>query len=100
MLLFWLYCLWFAPRHVCLVTVQPQALVSSIARTDLVIIPATAIRSYEAASKGNRALIDWIGRQYKQGAEVASICSGAFMLAATGVLDGRACSTHWAYADA
>jgi transcriptional regulator GlxA family with amidase domain len=44
-------------------------------------------------------LIDWIEKQYKQGAEVASICSGAFLLASSGLLDGKNCSTHWSVAD-
>jgi transcriptional regulator GlxA family with amidase domain len=45
--------------------------------------------------KENQLLIDWIEKQYKQGAEIASICTGAFMLASTGLLDGKTCSTHW-----
>lgn len=80
------------------VSVHPARLISSIAKTDLIIIPASAIRSYEQAAKANRTLIEWIKKQYQQGAEVASICSGAFVLAATGLLDGKTCSTHWAYA--
>lgn len=47
----------------------------------------------------NKLLIDWIAKQYKNGAEIASICTGAFMLASSGLLDGKTCSTHWAVAD-
>jgi transcriptional regulator GlxA family with amidase domain len=47
----------------------------------------------------NKILIDWITQQYKSGAEIASLCTGAFMLASSGLLDGRSCSTHWAAAD-
>ena len=43
----------------------------------------------------NAALIQWIKEQYTGGAEVASICTGAFLLAATGLLEGKTCSTHW-----
>ena len=49
--------------------------------------------------KGNKLLIDWIEKQYKHSAEVASICTGAFMLAASGLLDGKICSTHWSAAE-
>ncbi len=49
--------------------------------------------------KENKLLIDWIEKQYKHGAEIATICTGAFMLASTGLLDGKSCSTHWATAD-
>ncbi|OIQ92880.1 HTH-type transcriptional regulator CdhR [mine drainage metagenome] len=82
-----------------LITVQPHTQISAIKKTDLIIIPASSVRSYNKAEKGNQLLIDWIERQYNFGAEVASICSGAFMLASSGILDGRTCSTHWAYAE-
>jgi transcriptional regulator GlxA family with amidase domain len=45
--------------------------------------------------KDNAALINWVREQYKMGAEIASICTGAFLVAATGLLVGRSCSTHW-----
>ena len=44
-------------------------------------------------------MIDWIEQQYKQGAEIASICTGAFLLASSGLLDGKTCSTHWSAAN-
>jgi transcriptional regulator GlxA family with amidase domain len=80
------------------VSVQPQVNISAIKKSNLIIIPSTLIRSYNKAEKGNQLLIDWVGKQYKHGAEVASMCSGAFMLASTGLLNGRTCSTHWAHA--
>jgi transcriptional regulator GlxA family with amidase domain len=55
--------------------------------------------NYEKAIKQNKLLIEWIGKQYTNGAEIASICTGAFMLASSGLLDGKNCSTHWAVAD-
>lgn len=82
-----------------LFTVKPQTHISAIKKTDLIIIPSLN-HNYENAVKGNELLIDWIERQYKDGAEIASICTGAFMLASSGLLDGRTCSTHWAAADA
>jgi len=82
-----------------LITLKPQINISAIAKTNLIIIPSSLVRSYQKAAKGNQLLMDWIEQQYKQGAEVASVCSGAFMLASSGVLDGKNCSTHWAYAD-
>ena len=81
-----------------LFTVSPHTHISSITKTNLIIIPSLN-HNYQKAVKGNRPLIDWIERQYKHGAEVASICTGAFLLAASGLLDGRTCSTNWAVAD-
>jgi transcriptional regulator GlxA family with amidase domain len=81
-----------------LFTVKPHTNISAITKTNLVIIPSLN-HNYEKAVKGNKLLIDWIAKQYKNGAEIASICTGAFMLASTGLLDGRSCSTHWAMAN-
>jgi transcriptional regulator GlxA family with amidase domain len=49
--------------------------------------------------KENKLVIDWIEKQYKHGAEIASICTGAFLLASSGLLEGKICSTHWAVAN-
>jgi len=81
-----------------LFTVKPHTHISAIARTDLIVIPSLN-HNYQKAIKGNEPLIDWIEKQYKNGAEIASICTGAFLLAASGLLNGRTCSTHWAFAD-
>jgi len=82
-----------------LVILQPEINVSAITQTHLIILPPSAIRSYKNAEKGNQKLMDWIVEQYKNGAEVASLCSGAFMLASTGLLEGKTCSTHWVHAN-
>ena len=68
--------------------------IREIEKTDLVIIPSVSY-DYHEVIKDNEELIDWIREQYKNGAEIASICTGAFLLAATGLLDGKTCSTHW-----
>ena len=78
--------------------VRPHTYISAVKKTDLIIIPSLN-HNYEKAVKGNQPLIDWIAKQYKGGAEIASICTGAFLLASSGLLDGRNCSTHWAVAD-
>lgn len=75
--------------------VRPRTDVSTIKRTDLIIVPSLN-HNYERAIKGNQLLIDWLRQQYKNGTQIASICTGAFLLAAAGLLDGKSCSTHWA----
>jgi transcriptional regulator GlxA family with amidase domain len=82
-----------------LFTVKPHTNISAIAKTDLIIIPSLN-HNYQEAVKKNKLLIDWMEQQYKTGAEIASICTGAFMLAASGLVDGKNCSTHWSAADA
>ncbi|WP_428740205.1 GlxA family transcriptional regulator [Tenacibaculum sp.] len=80
-------------------SIKQNATIKEITETNLIIIPASLVRSYETATKNNKLLIDWIEKQYKQGAEIASMCVGGFMLASTGLLSGKTCSTHWAMAD-
>ena len=81
-----------------LISLQPEIMLSEIKKTDLVIVPPSAIRSPNDVQKGNRTIAKWVEKQYKQGAEVASMCSGVFMLASTGILEGKTCSAHWAHA--
>jgi len=81
-----------------LFSVRPHTNISTISKTNLVIIPSLN-HNYEQAVKGNKLMIEWITQQYKNDAEIASICTGAFMLASTGLLDGKSCSTHWAVAE-
>jgi len=82
-----------------ILSIKHQFTIHEIKKTSLVIIPASLIRSYDTATKNNQLLIDWIAKQYKHGAEIASMCAGSFMLAATGLLEGRSCSTHWALSE-
>jgi transcriptional regulator GlxA family with amidase domain len=81
-----------------LFSVKPHTNISNIAKTDLIIIPSLN-HNYEEVLKENKPLIDWIEYQYKLGSEVASICTGAFILASTGLLDGKTCSTHFTAAN-
>lgn len=81
-----------------LFSVKPHTPVSAIKKTNLIIVPSLN-HNYEKAVKGNKLLIDWIAKHYKNGAEIASICTGAFLLASSGLLDGKSCSTHWAAAE-
>jgi len=73
--------------------------IKNIKETDLVIIPAM-YGNLQKAVEDNKEFVPWILEQYKQGAEVASLCLGAFLLAATGLLEGRKCATHWLAAQA
>ena len=81
-----------------LFAVKPHTNIAAITKTNLIIIPSLN-HNYHKVVKENKLLIDWIEKQYKYGAEIATICTGAFMLASTGLLDGKNCSTHWSAAD-
>lgn len=77
--------------------VHPDHLLREVTRTDLVIIPALS-GDMKAAIELNKDFIPWIKDQYAGGAEVASLCLGAFLLGASGLLAGKKCSTHWLFA--
>lgn len=81
-----------------LYTVNADVLLQDIKKTNLIIIPAID-GELKSAIDQNSAFIPWIIRQYKGGAEVASLCLGAFLLASTGLLKGRKVATHWGAAN-
>lgn len=64
--------------------------------SDLVIVPAV-LGNFRSIVERNAAAVQWIRDSYLAGAEIASLCVGSFLLAATGLLDGKSCSTHWAF---
>lgn len=81
-------------------SVTPIEDISRIKETDLIIIPAFLPQtSPEQNIKLNKKTIEWILFQYKNGAEVASLCTGAYVLAASGLVDDKNCSIHWNDAD-
>ncbi len=75
-------------------TAHANLLIDEVKKTDLIIIPALD-GDIQQALEANQDFIPWIIKQYKNGAEVASLCIGAFVLASTGLLNGRKCATHW-----
>src|SRR5579872_5845868 len=81
-----------------LVSIHTDAVLKDARKPDLVIIPAISV-PLDKAIKLNQKLLPWIVDCYKDGSEVASLCIGAFLLAETGLLSGKTCSTHWLYAN-
>jgi transcriptional regulator GlxA family with amidase domain len=79
-------------------TVHTDLLLDEVKKTDLIFIPAY-YGDTQSFLETNKDFLPWIVRQYKKGAEIVSLCVGAFMLAKTGLLDGKKCSTHWCAAD-
>ncbi|MBU3952203.1 MAG: helix-turn-helix domain-containing protein [Proteobacteria bacterium] len=77
------------------VQVLPHCSIAAIAKTDLIVI-ASATHIDRILQK-NPELIPWILRHYHQGAQVASICTGVFLLAETGLLDGKSATLHWGF---
>ena len=77
-----------------LFTVHTDKLLKEVGKVDLIFIPAISGDINEAI-KLNKKMLPWLLKQYGNGSEIASLCIGAFLLAATGLLDGKKSSTHW-----
>ncbi|MBA3285407.1 MAG: helix-turn-helix domain-containing protein [Nitrosopumilus sp.] len=77
-------------------SVFPDKLINQVEKTDLIIIPAL-FGNMQIAVDVNKKFIPWIVKHYENGAEVASLCVGAFLLASTGLINGKKCSTHWGF---
>lgn len=77
-------------------SITTDVLLAEAGQADLVIVPPV-FGDMATSISLNEAVMPWITEQYNNGAEVASLCVGAFLLATTGLLEGRKCSTHWAY---
>lgn len=80
----------------CVIKVDSE--LADVRDTDLIIVPAIwgdVLR----ATQLNKNYFPWLVRQYEKGTEIATYCVGAFLVAATGLLNGKQCATHWAYAN-
>ena len=77
------------------VFIQPHHSIETIHETDLIVI-ASATYIKKILQK-NPEIIPWLIRQYNQGAHIASICTGVFLLAETGLLDRKTATLHWGF---
>ncbi len=80
------------------VWLTPQQVISNVGPYDVILVPSFNDR-IEEGLEANRAFMPWLRECHQNGAVLATWCSGAFMLAATGVLDGKTATTHWAMAE-
>lgn len=60
----------------------------------LVLIPSFTTENLAASVAANKDYLPWLREQYQNGAELASFCTGAFLLGASGLLDGKIATTH------
>jgi putative intracellular protease/amidase len=74
--------------------VAPDLTLAQIAATDVVIIPTMA-GNIAATINSNRALVPWIQQQYRAGAEIAGLCTGASFIAETALIHDGNCCSRW-----
>lgn len=78
--------------------IEPHCSIHDVSDTDLVMISAIS-GDIERMIETNRESIDWMVHLNRSGTHLASICTGAFILAETGLLNGKTATTHWGFAD-
>lgn len=80
------------------VPIDVQRAIDTVDASDIVIVPSVALRR-EGWKKGRYPhLVDWVQLMYDRGAVICSACSGIFLLAETGLFDGKDATVHFAYA--
>ena len=81
------------------ILVEPHAAIGDVAGVDVAIV-CDMYTPIDVAPRARYDLeIDWLRRMHRQGALVASVCTGSLLLAESGLMDGRSCAGHWAYGD-
>jgi transcriptional regulator GlxA family with amidase domain len=80
------------------ITLRPHASIATAKKPDLVLIPSAGENVMETLDS-LRAFVPWIKACSANGSRVVSLCTGAFLLAETGLLDDRAATTHWFLAE-
>jgi len=81
------------------ILVEPHAALAEVHDVDAAIV-CDMYTPIDTAPRGRyRAEVDWLRRMHARGALVATVCTGSLLLAESGLLDGRSCAGHWAYAD-
>lgn len=81
------------------IPVEPSAAIEAVEHCDIVVLPELWLGPDETLHGRYPTLMAWIRRMHAQGTWIYSACSGAVMLAETGLLDGCEATSHWGYED-
>lgn len=81
------------------IPVQPDLAINNNTKADIVILPELWLGPDEDFSGRYPGIVEWIRTMYRKGAFIYSACSGAVLLAETGLLNGCNATSHWGYAD-
>ncbi len=78
------------------ILIQPRRSIMEVRNPDLILI--ASIANIDQVITKNPETVDWLMYHHRRGAHVAGVCTGAFLLAETGLLDGKTATTHWGFA--
>jgi len=79
------------------IILYPSHSISEV-KPDIIVVPALG-QEPDTTLKRNQVYVDWVSQSYNRGSHVASMCTGAFVLGAAGLLDGKRATTHWFFAN-
>ena len=79
------------------VRMMPDGAIHDVQDADLIVV--SSILDIDKTLRVQGEVIDWLTDRYRRGSHIATICTGAFVLAETGLLDGKTATTHWGFAD-
>jgi len=82
------------------VQITPHGSFADFPSPDLVIIPELMIDPRKPVPNSFAPVASWLRDVYREGAMVASLCSGSMLLCESGLLDGEDATSHWGYCDA
>ena len=82
------------------VPIDVQRPVEAVESSDIVIVPSVLLRGLQWETGRYPRLVDWLRRMHERGAVLCSACSGIFLLAETGLFDGKDATVHFGYARA
>jgi transcriptional regulator GlxA family with amidase domain len=81
------------------IPVHPELTISEISQADIIILRELWLRTTDDIGERYEEVKAWVRQSHSAGSNIYSACSGAVLLAATGLLDGREATSHWGYQD-
>lgn len=82
------------------VPIDVQRTIDDVTACDIVIVPSVLLTQSGWEKGRYPRLVEWLGRMHEGGARLCSACSGIFLIAETGIFDGREATVHFGYARA
>jgi transcriptional regulator GlxA family with amidase domain len=80
------------------VPIDVQRSIDTVETSDIVIVPSVVLRPDGWRTGRYPRLVDWLRAMHERGAVICSACSGIFLLAETGLFDGKDATVHYGYA--
>jgi transcriptional regulator GlxA family with amidase domain len=80
------------------ITLTPSKSINEVEKTDLILLPAF-LPPFDMKNQRIKDICKWVRKNYQCGNEIACTCTGTFLLAETGLLEGKMATTNWQFAN-